>query len=315
MDLFLAPREHGALDALGATPSRPVPLTDAHIEVLDAPLFVRIARQFQRGFGEGPCELALYSSFVLEHRVMPVRSFAIEDGRAFLVGDAAISLPFFRGMACLASCARALAEAHAAIATGTALDEAARDYQAKTERVARRELTMVAARARLVRFGREFSRISGMLPFPMQRWWLSLEVEDHRPTRWTPGVALNLALALPPAAIALIAPLLDAHLWEPLGWLWLFALPLQMVGAAAYYAVKAYEPPNRALGWVWRAQILGLMVAGPAVTALNSWALARPAQLHSLMSWWVLGIAFAFGLVVFERLQRSLWDRADLDAG
>jgi len=75
------------------------------------------------------------------------------------------------------------------------------------------------------------------------------------------------------------------------------------------------EPgPDTWIKAVWRWQILGLLILGPSITLRNSWSLGRVAQAHSLESWFVLGLIFATGLVIFEGLQRRRWTSADLDA-
>jgi hypothetical protein len=130
VDLFLTADEHRAVVALGATPREPVALTGPRLAGLRrAPFFRRVVDRLREGFLGGRCEVSLQSTFCLEHRFMKRVVFPLKDIRAqvFLVGDAAISLPFFRGMACLARCAHRLAEAHsdlvALAAAGARADE------------------------------------------------------------------------------------------------------------------------------------------------------------------------------------------------
>jgi hypothetical protein len=113
VDLFLSEREHDALRDLGATPSAPVPISSAQLSALHAPLFRHVVEHLERDL-RGRCEVRLHSTFLLEHTVMPRLVFPVPDlsVTVFLVGDAAVSLPFFRGMACLARCVHALAHAH-----------------------------------------------------------------------------------------------------------------------------------------------------------------------------------------------------------
>ena len=319
VNLFLDPAEHEQLSHLEAAPSEPVPLDVATLTTLSAPLFCRIVNHLADGFGAGPCKLSVTSTFRLEHRVSSAVVFQRPElsAIAVLVGDAAVSLPFFRGMACLARCVAHLTRDHAdMVAAEPELRAAiAARYQDEVAEVVRTELSMVAARARLIGLIREVARISAMLPFPIQSWFLSVPDRDvgRGPTA---GFVLNLSLALPSAAIALSAPVLDAFMWEPLGWLWLISVPLQAVGGAVYYAVRLSEPgPDVWVKAVWRWQIFGLLVLGPAITLLNSWWLNRLAQAHSLVSWFVLGMAFVSGLYLFEWFQRRRWNSADLDAG
>ena len=304
---------------LEASPSAPVLLDPATLATLGAPLFRRIANHLAEGFGAGPCSLSVTSTFRLEHRVSRAVVFQRPELRAVavLVGDAAVSLPFFRGMACLASCVARLTKVHADMVGADPEDraEVAGRYQHELTAVVRTELATVAARARLIGVVREVARISAMLPFPIQSWFLSVPDRDlgRGPTA---GFVLNLGIALPSAVIALSAPLLDAYVWEPLGRLWLLSVPLQALGGMAYYAVRLSEPgPDKWVKAVWRWQILGLLVLGPAITLLNSWSLSRVAQAHSLVSWFVLGLVFASGLYLFEWLQRRHWTSADLDEG
>jgi len=319
VDLFLDPAEHEQLMHLEASPSAPVLLDPATLATLGAPLFRRIANHLAEGFGAGPCSLSVTSTFRLEHRVSRAVVFQRPELRAVavLVGDAAVSLPFFRGMACLASCVARLTKVHADMVGADPEDraEVAGRYQHELTAVVRTELATVAARARLIGVVREVARISAMLPFPIQSWFLSVPDRDlgRGPTA---GFVLNLGIALPSAVIALSAPLLDAYVWEPLGRLWLLSVPLQALGGMAYYAVRLSEPgPDKWVKAVWRWQILGLLVLGPAITLLNSWSLSRVAQAHSLVSWFVLGLVFASGLYLFEWLQRRHWTSADLDEG
>lgn len=111
VDLFLDATDHAALRALGAAPKEPVRIVG---RTLAAPLLRRIVERLEQGFGAGPCEVLLASSFVLEHRITrdAMRTPDGLDATVFLVGDAALSLPYFRGMAALGSAAHALAHAH-----------------------------------------------------------------------------------------------------------------------------------------------------------------------------------------------------------
>lgn len=315
VDLFLARSEHRAVVALDANPKTPVPLPKETLRGLKAPFFRKIVQHFQRRVGTGSSDVALYSTFKLEHRFVTKAAFERPDlgGWVFLVGDAAVSLPFFRGMASLARCVASLAEVHVALARHPAGEHRrlAGAYDTTVAEVAAAEIDVVTARGRLIRFAREFIRISALLPFPIQSWFLSAE-QRAESGRLTPGLVLNLALALPPAIIATAAPLLDAHVWEPLGWLWLTAVPFQVLGGAAYDAARVFEPGPQ--GWVkaiWRFQILFLLLAGTPITVLNSWVLGKPAQLHAMVSWWVLGIVFAAGLFLFDRMHQRWWAAAD----
>ena len=114
--------------------------------------------------------------------------------------------------------------------------------------------------------------------------------------------------------IALLAPLLDAHVWAPLGRGVLLAFPLQVLGGAVFFATRLWEPgPDRLVRAIWRTQIGALMLLGPLITAFNSWTLGHPAQPHMLVAWIVLGGLFALGLYLFEGLHKGALSSAQLD--
>lgn len=114
VDLFLTEREHAMVRSLGATPKDPVPISASMLRKLAAPLFRAVIEHLEHGPAGAPREVLLQSTFQLEHALMPRAAFDAPElgGTVFLVGDAAISLPFFRGMAALARCAHSLARAH-----------------------------------------------------------------------------------------------------------------------------------------------------------------------------------------------------------
>lgn len=118
VDLFLTADEHRALVPLGASPRTPVDLVPGTLRSLSAPFFARIVQRLLEGFGAGACQVSLQSTFKLEHRYLATPVFERPHLKAtvFLVGDAAVSLPFQRGMACLASCAQSLAYVHCDLA-------------------------------------------------------------------------------------------------------------------------------------------------------------------------------------------------------
>jgi hypothetical protein len=403
IDLFLTADEHHAVAALGATPRAPVVLTGMQMRALRrAPFFRRIVDRFREGFGSGRCEVSLRSTFCLEHRFMERVVFNLRDlhAQVFLVGDAAISLPFFRGMACLARCAYQLAQAHcdlvalaqrepdpeeqreiqrtffspdrpvvygtkpmfgrilrveptiwrgrtamvvlhrwvgrygvhvlqpngegwtslhhlAPVSRRTAfadfaaqIDPALR-YEREVAAVRRRELAVVESRARLVRGAREFVRVSSMLPFPMQTWFLSLPERDHRPTPWSLGAVVNLALAALAGSAAMGGLFLGTIVDPRLAWIWAAALPLQCAGGAAYAAARTIEGgPQRLTRAVWRYQILSLAVGGAALLFVG-----RDLLLRTLAgaSWFVLALPFVVGLYVFEFFDRRWWSGARLE--
>ena len=373
VDLFLGAREHAAAGGLGARPAEPVVLTAHTLDRVRAPLLRRIVEHLGRGFGAGPCEVALTSTFRLEHAVAPRRSWARPDADVFLVGDAAVSLPFFRGMACLAQCAHALARVHADLlaelpardttilapdrplviggrplpgrilavapttwhgapadvvlhrwlwrygvhilrrtetghesayrlawigqraATADFRDRAdpVRRYDAEVATIVRSELAIVRARGRLLGGVREFVRVSALLPFPIQDWFLT--VPDAEPTRLsiTPGLAMNAGIALGAAGLAL-------------GGFALPALAVQALGGVVYHAALVFEAgPRRLVRRVWELQIAGLMLAGGVGAASGRPWLA--------LAWLGMSATFVAGLYAFDGLAGRWYRSAELE--
>lgn len=410
VDLFLEPGDHAPLEGLRASPKEPRSLEARTLSRLRAPLLRRIVERLQRGFGAGPCEVLLASSFVLEHRVMPRLVFERPElpATVFLVGDAAISLPYFRGMAALGSAAHALAHAHVDLAIRAArendegLQEAtraeidrhfrapgrptrfgawflpgevidvratvhhgrpafavlhrfagrwgahllepedadwiahhhlapvgraaaerafaawadpARRYEDEVRALARRELAVVRARGRLVALLRELARVSAILPFPIQSWWLATPDErpDARASR--PAVALNAMLAVVAALLALGGPALSAAGIDGAAWIALAALPVQALGGAAYHAVVTlHRGPVRPVQAVWRAQTLVLFLVGVplAARAAQTDGALLSGALPLALAWLVLAAMFVVGLYAYERVVARWLGRAEL---
>jgi 2-polyprenyl-6-methoxyphenol hydroxylase-like FAD-dependent oxidoreductase len=287
MDLFLVEEEHAALGNLGASPKDPIEITPRMLAELKAPLFRAIVQHLARG----DCKIMLQSTFRLEHQVMPRVSFERHGKRVFLVGDACASLPFFRGMACLASCAHALARAHA--------DRGLDSYEREVEAIVAREVRVVRARAHAVRALRELIRISALLPFPIQSWWLSA-ARDPSPDRMSPGGWFNLLIAVTAGLAVLLGTI------SP--WLVLPSLPIEIAGGIAYRWTLDLEPgPHRYVRAIWAVQItyIALSAGVLAMIARIPWA--------SVFWWWVLGLGFALGIVLFERVVARRLRRAALE--
>jgi len=302
VDLFLAAEEHGQVSELGAVPAQPVSLDAATRGTLEAPFFLSIVDHLAANIGEPPGAIALQSTFRLEHQYSPQVTFVRPESTVFLVGDAAISLPFFRGMASLGANVHSLAVAHAAISAGGDVGAVSAEYSRAAREVAEREVGTVQARDRMVRAAREVVRVSAMVPFPIQSWLLSVDTEQEAGGRMTKGVMLNAMLAIIAAAIAVAAPLLGGYVSAPLGWLWLASLPVEALGGFAFAAVRQLEDqPNRWLSGVWQVQIALVLVAGIPLTVMSSRALGRPAQVYALVAWFFLGLAFVGGMYAFER--------------
>lgn len=287
LDLFLTDHEYARVRALEASPKTPVALVPGLVSHLEAPLFRRIVEQLERGGNQ----VTVHSTFELQHSVRSQVSFRVGRTRVFLLGDAAVSLPFFRGMACLGACAHALAQAHA---TGD-FDA----YETAVARIAQRELGVVRARAHLVHGARELVRVSAMLPFPIQTWWLSA-ARAPLPDRWSAGAYFNLVVAGVGLAVA------ASGLWLP--WLALLTLPIEWAGGVTYRWTLSLEPgPHRHLRRVWEIQ-LALLAVGGTIAVLMA-RMPWPA----VTGWWVSGAVFVLGIYTFERLVARHLTHARLD--
>lgn len=409
VDLFLDPAEHRTLMALGANVKEPIPLTPQLFSRLGAPFLRKIVQYFQ-GYRPGPCRVWLQSTFELEHKYMKVMTFGLPSlkARVFLVGDAGISLPFFRGMACLAKCAHSLAHVHrdlvllahrgpvgcslseelredigrhflrperriafgykilpgsilrveptyykghlsyvllhrwlslfgvhvlhvdgrghwrslyrrAPVRRATALADFRRQldpalrYQHEVETIERREFAIVEARARLIRGVREFIRVSSLVPFPVQSWFLSMPEQQEATYRLSPGFFLNLTLAFLSSFCALLGPIIGLRVHPFLGALYVAALPLQTLGGVCYYYTRTHEPGSLTLlKALWRFQIVLLFAGGVATTAIVSWSRGRLSLLHAALAWLVLALCFVGGLYLFEYLNRRWWSVSNL---
>lgn len=303
VDLFLSPQEHGVVAKLGANPREPVGLRPERLSGLQAPLFGRIVALFCRGFGEGECTVDLQSSFRLEHSVSPRRVFRMDDRNAlvFLVGDAAVALPFQRGISCMGKCANELARIHVELLTAEDRFAVAARYDECVDEIVDKELRIVRARARLVRGLREFVRMSSLLPFPIQSWFLSVRHRDVGRFTFTPGFVLNFGAAALASAAAY-------------GRYWTAAWILQTLGGVAYRAALSFEsPPHRSVKAVWQMQIVGWLVVGLATTLRDTWAAGAPASLFSSVAWWVGGLPFALGIYLFEFLGNRWFKAGELE--
>jgi hypothetical protein len=289
VDLFLTREEHALVARLGASPKHPAPITSRDVSKLQGPMLRSVVAHLERGGRR----VVVSSTFELEHVVMPRVSFEAGGTPVFLLGDAAISLPFFRGMACLASCAHALARAHAS----GHLDE----YDRDVAEIVRREVAIVRARAQVVRGLRELVRVSSLLPFPIQSWWLSA-ARDPEPDRASPSAGFNLLVA---SVAGLLAA---AYLLRP--GLALLAFPVQATGGIVYRWTLRLEPgPHRYVRRIWEAQMAILLVV-----ALGLAATKRGSPLVPL-AWWMLGAAFAAGIYLFEWLVGRRLATAKVDDG
>jgi hypothetical protein len=311
VDVFLDGDAHERVAALGATPASPIELTPEVTRTLRAPLLDRLVGHLRRGLGGAACCVELQSTFRLEHRYLerlvhplppaapPAPARTARGTTVLLVGDAAISLPFFRGMACMAACVLSLARAHLALLAG---DEAApARYDDEAAAIRRAELAVVKARARLVRGACEFARVSALVPFPLQTWLLSLPADDRRKGRLTAGAALNVLVA---AVALLLATAGGARWWAALG--------VEVVGGFLYRATAELEGDNGLVHQVWRVQIAALLVGGVAWAALDTARAGHPTSAIAALTWFMCGIAFVVGLEAFDAISRRWFAQARL---
>lgn len=405
VDVFLDPEDQGELEKFGAHPKRPIDLSRS-IEALTSQHLRRLLGHLRSGISDTDNEIFLQSTFRLEHAYMERVAYphAADGAHVFLVGDAAISLPFFRGMASLAGLVGALAHVHLDLLTlggqlvedrvegarlrasvlapdrplrlGTKLlpgeiehaeptiyrgestlvilhrwlslygvhmvgrspegewlslfrrapisrsparsdfenlvDPICR-YNVLARRIRNEELKVVNARSMLVRGAREFVRVSAMLPFPLQTWFLTARASGTPGSAPARGGPLNPAIALIAGLMALVAPV--AALFEQ-SWmvLWWAALPVQAIGGFVYRASLVLDqqgatPARR----VWIVQIAAVMVGGVATTLISSLSMGALTQLRAALSWLVLGLVFIPGMYLFEYLDRKWFAAARLD--
>lgn len=307
VDLFLSPGELAALAPLGATPKAPRALSPSEVAALGAPLFQRTVHYLRERLGTEPLAVSLQSTFELEQSHTSRMSFDLGPlaGRVFLVGDAGISLPFFRGMACLGSCVGSLARIQVALAGGElSLPQAAARYEEEVAGIRAREQALVRSRAALVRVAKEFVRVSSLVPFPIQNWLLSVPSEPEQPGERSAAFWLNLAFALTALGAALTGPLVSlgtgVSAWSALS---LLAIPIQVAGGVLYHYTSDHLPRSLPLvRRVWRAQVTALAALGISLTVYTSWRAGRPTWISASLAWWFLGLFFVAGLYLFEAL-------------
>lgn len=318
MDLFLTPAEHAIVGALGASPRAPVPLSAGALSKLRAPLFRAIVSHVERGSDATPREVLLQSTFQLEHALMPRLTFTRPEigGHVFLVGDAGVSLPFQRGMACLAHCAHSLARIHCDLLSVAGEEQRALTvarYDLEADAHKRRELRVVRSRAQLVGTLREIVRVSAMLPFPIQSWWLRAAERERSADRFSLWFFLNAAAAIAALALAIGGSWLAARGFGVAGWLAWLALPVELVGGVVYHCALAFEGgAHRLVRRVWEVQIAMAFFAGVAVTVWSSSSTGRLTSPVAALWWLILAAAFIVGLFAFERVVSRWFERAGI---
>ena len=307
IDLFLSPEEHQAVEGLGARPADPVAMTPELLDGLGAPLFASVVDHLAGELGPGPNRVSIHSTFRLEHRYQQRVAFFDEPGvvgdtAVFLVGDAAVSLPFFRGMAALMACVDQLASVHADLdryADGTRdLASAVLRYDNAVAAIRKREVATVESRARAVRVARELVRVSAMAPFPIQTWLLSVR---SAPRNVPAGRQMGASLAITVVLVALAAT--RAVMSPLIGVVGLLCVPIQ-IGAGALYRSDLASPrrPNPAMALVCRFQVVALMIAGLVIAVANPFASGWWIRSGAAVGWWVLGLVFVAGMYLYEEL-------------
>lgn len=336
VDLFLDAREHARARALGATPSTPVDLGEATLRELGAPLLAGVVRWLARGDGGASRRVRLMSTFALEHAVAPRRVLAHEPAGAVvaLVGDAAVSLPFQRGMSCLARSALALAQAHVAELQLREVDAAVAPlgadertpeavaaraarfapYDVAVDAIVRSELAVVRSRARLVRALRESIRLASLLPFPVQSWLFPPPRVDPREDATSGWHVVNVAFATATAILALGGSILRVGGWEWGALSAWGAIALESGGGFLYRGtLELVTGPTPRLRRIWQVQLVLVFLGGVGITAWASWRAGVPTHVWAAL--WSLRLAGAFviGLYLCEVLITRLARSADLD--
>jgi hypothetical protein len=310
VDLFLSAKEFQVISSLGANPKTPVFLNLKDPLFRDAPFLKRILQQLSRGLSDDPCEVFLISTFQLEHAVCPTRVFKMPEinAFAFLVGDAAIALPFQRGMAALLKSVSSLASAHLnLLRSPSTVEKIAFDYDKAVGKIVEEELNIVRARAKLVRGLKEFFRISAILPFPIQSWFLSHEDRAEKWEALSSWRVINFICAVSAFCIAFGKN--DAH---SIGWMMLLGLFSQTLGGFLYRATLEYErPPFRTLKSIWAIQISAWFITGTyKMLSEPSKSFGSSEMLYGTI-WWFGGIFFIFGIYAFEFLSTRWWKSGD----
>ncbi|MFN8672255.1 MAG: hypothetical protein U0457_09290 [Candidatus Sericytochromatia bacterium] len=313
IDLFLDASEHEELQKIEASPKNPVKITNDIIKKLKTPIFSRFIYQFNKNISHENSEILLYSTFKLEHQYIKKVSFNLQDIdiKAFLVGDAAVSLPFFRGMACLGISAFELANNHIDFIFNN--KDILKNYQSKMDEIIKKELLIVTSRANLIYFAKEFCRISNLLPFPLQTWFLSFPEPEKIDAKFTAGFAFNLGLAI----LALSLILIEAFLYKKISIYFSFILFLasiiQILGGLCYRATEEFEPSSDSkIRLIWRTQIFSLMVFG----LFSILFLQQNSNLDFIFYstiWFVFGLFFVLGIYLFESLGKNWFSKAEFE--
>ena len=318
MDLFLNSKEYDKISRLNANPKNPINLTKELLDQLNAPFFQQVILAFIESNSEASLQqIQLQSSFKLEHSINRSRVRYLEELNAygFLIGDAAISLPFQRGMTAMIKCAYQLSEVlfsiydqlsvHTPVHPSQQLESIANRYQVQSDLIAKKEVKIVSSRASLVKGLRQFIRISAMLPFPIQSWLLGYESNSSGKSLNMAHFFLNLAFAFS-ASLCLGASffliLQDNEFWSSLIFIFIGSL-LQFMGGFIYRANFTF--PNQIhifIKRIWQIQIVSWMLLGIGIMLFKSIKINSLIGILFTTAWWIGGILFVIGLVLFDQL-------------
>jgi hypothetical protein len=179
-------------------------------------------------------------------------------------------------------------------------------YDREAELIVRREISVVRARAQLVRTLREIVRVSALLPFPIQSWWLRFPDRARATDRLSVWFWLNVSAA----AVALAVALWGVSSSHPLAWA---ALPIEVLGGVVYHSALAFEGgSHRLVRRVWEIQILLALLAGIGFVARDLLQTGGWTPTLAPVWWLLLGAAFTGGLYAFEAVVVRWFTRAGL---
>ncbi len=318
MDLFLNPSEYDAISRLNPSPKDPINLTKKLLNQLNAPFFQQVILAFIESNSEASLQqIQLQSSFKLEHSInrSQVRYLKELNAYGFLIGDAAISLPFQRGMTAMIKCAYQLSEVlfsmfdQLAFNTSThslqQFESIANRYQVQSKLIAKKEIKIVSYRASLVHGLRQFIRISAMLPFPIQSWLLGYETNSSGKSLNIAHFFLNLVFACSASlclGAAFFVILHDNEFWSSFIFILIGSL-LQFMGGFIYRANFTF--PNQIhifIKRIWQIQIVSWMLFGIGIILFKSIKISSLIGILFTTAWWIGGILFVIGLVLFDQL-------------
>ncbi len=320
MDLFLDPSEYYAVSWLNANPKNPINLTKEVLDQLNAPFFKQVIISFIESHSKVSLQqIQLQSSFKLEHSInrSRVRHLNEFNAYAFLVGDAAISLPFQRGMTAMIKCTYELSEVLFSIFDQLTLNEStyqleqcksiANHYQVQSELIAKEEIKIVSSRASLVRGLRQFIRINAMLPFPIQSWLLGYESNFSAKSINITHFLLNLLFACCASlsmGAALLLMLNNKEFWSPLTFI-IIGFVLQFIGGFIYRANFTFtNQVHIFIKRIWQIQIVSWMLLGIGIILFKIIEISSLIGALLATAWWTGGVFFGIGLVLFDQLGR-----------